>query len=129
MRRESLPGQVFCGSVWVDGRSHRVLRDDASLLAELRQEIAELRSYGYRSACALVNCQRIANGGLHACSFARRCKGTRLGSSGSRYGRASTAQPACTESGLRANCSRVRAERGKRDFASPGVSKKQSDSS
>ena len=30
------------------------------MLAELRQEIAELPSYGYRRACALVNRQRSA---------------------------------------------------------------------
>lgn len=32
------------------------------LLAELRQEIADLPSYGYRRACALVNRQRAARG-------------------------------------------------------------------
>jgi hypothetical protein len=38
---------------WADGRSHRTPTDDAGLLAELRQEIAQLPSYGYRRACAL----------------------------------------------------------------------------
>ena len=47
---------------WTDGRSHRKLGDDADLLAELRQEIAELPSYGYRRASALVNRQRAARG-------------------------------------------------------------------
>ena len=47
---------------WTDGRTHRTPRDDASLLAELRQEIAELPSYSYRRACALVNRQRSAKG-------------------------------------------------------------------
>ena len=50
------------GDDWVDRRSHRTLRDDVQLLAELRQEIAELPSYGYRRACALVNRQRMARG-------------------------------------------------------------------
>ena len=47
---------------WTDGRSHRTPTDDAGLLAELRQEIAQLPSYGYRRACALVNRQRAAQG-------------------------------------------------------------------
>lgn len=45
------------GEDWVDGRSHRKPSDDAELLTELRQEIANLPSYGYRRACALVNRQ------------------------------------------------------------------------
>jgi len=47
---------------WSDGRTHRTPSDDASLLAELRQQIVELPSYGYRRACALVNRQRTARG-------------------------------------------------------------------
>nr|BCT98753.1 IS2 transposase TnpB [uncultured bacterium] len=47
---------------WTDGRSYRTLSDDDELLAELRQEIAQLPSYGYRRACALVNRQRSAKG-------------------------------------------------------------------
>jgi len=47
---------------WSDGRRHRTPRGDAALLAELRQEIAELPSYGYRRACALVNRQHMARG-------------------------------------------------------------------
>jgi transposase InsO family protein len=35
---------------------------DTQLLAELRQQIADLPSYGYRRACALVNRQRHAKG-------------------------------------------------------------------
>ncbi|RCH25551.1 HTH-like domain protein [Pseudomonas aeruginosa] len=50
------------GEDWTDGRSHRTPSDDAGLLAELRQEIADLPSYGYRRACALVNRQRAARG-------------------------------------------------------------------
>lgn len=47
---------------WNDGRRHRTPTGDAGLLAELRQEIAQLPSYGYRRACALVNRQRAAQG-------------------------------------------------------------------
>lgn len=47
---------------WTDGRRHRTPRGDAELLAELRQEIAQLPSYGYRRSCALVNRQRAARG-------------------------------------------------------------------
>ncbi len=50
------------GEDWTDGRSDRTPSDDAGLLAELRQEIADLPSYGYRRACALVNRQRTARG-------------------------------------------------------------------
>ena len=45
---------------WTDGRSHRTPSDDAGLLIELCQEIADLPSYGYRRACALVSRQRAA---------------------------------------------------------------------
>ena len=45
---------------WTDGRSHRTPSDDEELLDELRQAIAQLPSYGYRRACALVNRQRTA---------------------------------------------------------------------
>lgn len=44
---------------WVDGRSARRV-DDGLLLADLREQIAELSSYGYRRAGALVNRQRQA---------------------------------------------------------------------
>ncbi len=47
---------------WVDGPTHRMPSDDGVLLAELRHEIADLPSYGYRRACALVNRQRVARG-------------------------------------------------------------------
>ncbi|KFJ12655.1 nucleotidyltransferase domain protein [Delftia acidovorans] len=50
------------GEDWADGRTHRSPSDDAELLAELRQEIADLPSYGYRRVCALVNRQRTAWG-------------------------------------------------------------------
>ena len=48
---------------WRDGRTGRQPRDDAQLLAEIREQIAELPSYGYRRACALVNRQRVAHNG------------------------------------------------------------------
>ncbi len=48
---------------WTDGRGHRTPRGDAELLAELRQEIAQLPSYAYRRGCALVNRQRNAQCG------------------------------------------------------------------
>lgn len=46
---------------WSDGRKGRVL-DDSELVDEVRQQLAELPSYGYRRACALVNRQRVATG-------------------------------------------------------------------
>ena len=49
---------------WRDGRKGRTPQGDAQLLAEIREHIAELPSYGYRRACALVNRQRSAEGGV-----------------------------------------------------------------
>ncbi|WP_370652411.1 IS3 family transposase [Aquabacterium sp.] len=49
---------------WVDGRTQRTPAVDEQLLGEIRQHIAELPSYGYRRACALVNRSRRA--GSHA---------------------------------------------------------------
>ena len=49
-----VPDLIGRGEDWADGRSHRTPSDDAGLLAELRQEIADLPSYGYRRACGLV---------------------------------------------------------------------------
>lgn len=45
---------------WSDGRRHRRTADDGHLLQEIREQIADLPSYGYRRACALVNRQRRA---------------------------------------------------------------------
>ena len=45
-------------ATWVDRRSERTPRGDGELLVEIREQIAELASYGYRRACALVNRQR-----------------------------------------------------------------------
>lgn len=50
------------GDDWTDGRSHRTPRDDDALLGQLRQEIVDLPSYGYRRACALVNRLRAGRG-------------------------------------------------------------------
>jgi transposase InsO family protein len=43
---------------WIDRRTAHAPSDDRELLAEIRAQIAELPSYGYRRACALVNGQR-----------------------------------------------------------------------
>ena len=43
---------------WKDARKGRTPAGDAQLLAEIRKQIADLPSYGYRRACALVNRQR-----------------------------------------------------------------------
>jgi len=45
-------------ATWVDRRTERTPRGDGELLIEIREQIAELASYGYRRACALVNRQR-----------------------------------------------------------------------
>lgn len=47
---------------WCDGRKARTPAGDAQLLADIREQIAELPSYGYRRACALVNRQRARAG-------------------------------------------------------------------
>ncbi len=47
---------------WVDGRTERMPRGDDQLLADIREQITELPSYGYRRACALVNRQRTLSG-------------------------------------------------------------------
>ncbi len=41
-------------SSWVDGRTQRTPVGDEQLLADIRAQITELPSYGYRRACALV---------------------------------------------------------------------------
>jgi len=48
---------------WKDGRKGRTPTGDAQLLAEIKQQIADLPSYGYRRACALVNRQRATQDG------------------------------------------------------------------
>ena len=50
---------------WTDARTCRTsLTDDAVLLEEIKAQIAELPTYGYRRACALVNRHRAATGAL-----------------------------------------------------------------
>jgi putative transposase len=46
---------------WVDGRKCRTPARDEQLLIDIREHIAELPSYGYRRACALVNRERTLN--------------------------------------------------------------------
>ncbi len=43
---------------WQDGRKERTPAPDNALVQEIRGHIADLPSYGYRRACALVNRQR-----------------------------------------------------------------------
>lgn len=43
---------------WSDGRRGRVPGDDEHLLVDIRRQVADLPSYGYRRACALVNRER-----------------------------------------------------------------------
>lgn len=47
---------------WVDGRTQRTPGGDQQLLADIRAQIMQLPSYGYRRACALVNRQRARMG-------------------------------------------------------------------
>ena len=47
---------------WVDGRTRRTPAGDEQLLADIRAQITELPSYGYRRACALVNRHRAGVG-------------------------------------------------------------------
>jgi putative transposase len=43
---------------WVDGRTQRTPRGDEQSLADIREQITELPSYGYRRARVLVNRKR-----------------------------------------------------------------------
>lgn len=45
---------------WQDGRKARMPRDDEALVGEIKAQIADLPSYGYRRACALLNRERKA---------------------------------------------------------------------
>ena len=47
---------------WVDRRTDRTPHGDDQLVADIRAQIAELPSYGYRRACALVNRKRASSG-------------------------------------------------------------------
>ena len=46
------------GEDWRDARMNRTPAPDDELLAEILLQIADLPSYGYRRACALVNRER-----------------------------------------------------------------------
>jgi putative transposase len=46
-------------TTWRDGRKARIPEQDAQLLADIREQLSELPSYGYRRACALVNRKRL----------------------------------------------------------------------
>ena len=48
---------------WVDGRTKRSPLGDEQLLTDIREQITELPSYGYRRACALVNRQGASSSG------------------------------------------------------------------
>ena len=48
---------------WVDGRTERTRLGDEQLLTDIREQITEFPSYGYRRACALVNRQRASSSG------------------------------------------------------------------
>ncbi|WP_375137503.1 IS3 family transposase [Roseateles depolymerans] len=45
---------------WQDGRKSRMPREDEALVGEIKAQIADLPSYRYRRACALVNRERKA---------------------------------------------------------------------
>jgi len=47
---------------WVDGRTQRTASGDEQLLSDIREQITELPSYGYRRACALINRKRTSGG-------------------------------------------------------------------
>ena len=60
LARSNVHAKTSRPSSWVDGRTQRTPLGDSELLAEIREQITELPSYGYRRACALVNRQRSA---------------------------------------------------------------------
>lgn len=49
-------------ATWRDSRTGRTPSHDAQLLKDIRAQVSELPSYGYRRACALVNRQRESEG-------------------------------------------------------------------
>ena len=60
--RSRVHARLHRGEDWRDGRMHRTPAPDDELLAEIRVQIADLPSYGYRRACALVNRERRVQG-------------------------------------------------------------------
>jgi transposase InsO family protein len=51
-------------SSWTDRRRGREPRGDDELVADIRRQLADLPSYGYRRACALINRERVEQGRL-----------------------------------------------------------------
>ena len=62
LARSNVHGLRNRPALWVDGRTERTPHGDDQLLADIREQITELPSYGYRRACALVNRQRTSSG-------------------------------------------------------------------
>ena len=58
LARSHVHARVHRSNDWRDGRKNRTPAPDEALLREIEQHIADLPSYGYRRACALVNRQR-----------------------------------------------------------------------
>lgn len=63
LARSHIHGLARRDASWQDRRRTRACGDDAQLLDDIRRQIAELPSYGYRRACALLNRERAAQGG------------------------------------------------------------------
>lgn len=60
--RSNLHARYHRPGDWRDGRSGRAPTQDEALLADIRRHIAELPSYGYRRAGALLNRERRLRG-------------------------------------------------------------------
>ena len=60
--RSHVHARLHRGDDWRDARMHRTPARDDELLAEIQVQIADLPSYGYRRACALVNRERRVQG-------------------------------------------------------------------
>ena len=58
LNRQTRPIAYRRDASWRDGRKDRRPEGDAQLVAAIRQQIADLPSYGYRRACARVNPKR-----------------------------------------------------------------------
>ncbi len=60
--RSNVQTMVLRDATWHDRRRGRTPLGDAILIAEIREQVLELPTYGYRRACALVNRQRKGHG-------------------------------------------------------------------
>jgi hypothetical protein len=58
--RSNVHARANRSSDWCDGRKNRRPADDEALVAEIRAEVAELPTYGYRRTCELVRRRRRA---------------------------------------------------------------------